>query len=75
MAQIPPPASKIEASLGREKLKAAKFSPRPPGGARGECWLNKHQHPFFVGYLGTNSDYFSLESLEAALDGSAMKIT
>ena len=34
-----PAATKIEAPLGRERLKSAKFSPGPPGGARGECWL------------------------------------
>jgi hypothetical protein len=70
MANIPPTASKIGASIGRERLKSEKFSPGPSTGARGECWLNKHQHPFFISYFGTNTDYFSLESLEIALAGS-----
>jgi hypothetical protein len=61
------PAEKISVSEGRAQLTAARFKHEVVFGPRAELWVNKNGYPVTVSYFGSDSDFFSKESLDIAL--------
>jgi hypothetical protein len=68
MQQPPARSPKTPVPEGRARLRDALFSSGDaPGGSQGELWVNRFGFPVWVGYYGSDPNFFSTELLERAL--------